>query len=405
MTTHDHIFEVVIIGSGGAGCAAAIEAVALTPNVLLLTKSRLVESRTSMAQGGIQAAFGENDTEQNHYEDTLKAGSYKANPDLVKILTSSARDTILWLESIGVRFDKEGDRFVLKQAAGLSAPRILSCGDTAGRGIVKALIEQVLELSIPCKENTSVLNLKKIGNLFELSVFELDTGNNNLLKAKAVILATGGALPAEKKAGMTAIDPSVDGLVLAKDLGAHVVHPDLMQYHPTGILFPRELRRKPLPETMRGCGAVLLNKDRQEFVDSLLPRNDLTQAIIQECKKGNGVQVEDVQGVWLDTPRIDLVNGSGYTAANFPAVYAGFLEQGHDLTKAPALVYPILHYTLGGVEIDVNCESTVKGFFAAGETTWGVHGMDRLMGNSLLDIFVFGRIAGKRAALYAQQLE
>lgn len=395
-----HTYDIIIIGSGGAGCAAAIEAIRVTANLLLITRSHLADSRTSLAQGGIQAAFGEGDSADNHFDDTIKAGGYKANPALVKILASSARETIQWLESIGVKFDKNGDRFVLKHAAGLSAPRILSCGDAAGKGIVKSLVQEVERLNIPFAEKIGVREIRKNGDLFCLDVYDGKNGGNKTLLAKAVILATGGAMPAEKRSGL-AVDDIPDGICLAQQVGAKVVHPDLMQYHPTGILFPVEMRRRPLPETMRGCGAVLLNSRGEEFVDSLLGRNELTQAIIKECKKGNGVQADGLQGVWVDTPRIDKINGAGFTQKNFPTMHATFLQHGHDLTAAPVLVYPILHYTLGGVEIDTNCESSVEGFFAAGETTWGIHGMDRLMGNSLLDIFVFGRLAGKQAASFA----
>ncbi|MCB1085946.1 MAG: FAD-binding protein [Verrucomicrobiae bacterium] len=221
---------------------------------------------------------------------------------------------------------------------------------------------------------------------------------------RTVVLATGGAMPEERSAGLVeeGLANMPDGLDLAARLGARVVMPDLVQYHPTGILLPKALRRKRLPETMRGAGARFLNREGEAFVDPLLTRNDLTQAIIEECQKGLGVETDDGrQGVWLDTPRIDQVNGAGYLREHFPTFHALFLEHGHDLTVDPVLVFPILHYTLGGVEIGPHAETAVPGLFAAGETTWGVHGMERLMGNSLLDIFVFGRIAGRSAAAKA----
>jgi aspartate oxidase len=172
-----------------------------------------------------------------------------------------------------------------------------------------------------------------------------------------------------------------------------------VQYHPTGVILPSALRRVRLPETMRGNGAVLLDRHGEEFADSLMTRNALTQAIVEQCRIGNGVDTADGRrGVWLDTPRMDRLHGAGFTAERYPTFLQMFREQDHDLCTQPVLVYPVLHYSLGGVKLDERCETTVPGCFAAGEVTWGVHGKERLMGNSLLEIFVFGRIAGRNAA-------
>ena len=395
------IHDVVILGAGGAGCAAAIEASRITSSLLLVSNASFQDSKTHQAQGGIQAAFGKNDSPDKHCEDTLKTGQYASDPKLVRILADSARETIHWLESLGVKFNEKDGDYVLQTAAGLSEPRVLSVGDMAGKGIVAALIAETQRLKIPVLEHAAAHALSKEGQLFRLVLRQLGSSEELVLRARCVVIATGGFMPREKAGGYA--DPgrsqTPDGVTLAESLGAVVVCPDLVQYHPTGVLQPRELRRLRLPETMRSAGAVLLNRHGKEFANSLMTRNDLTQAIVEECHSGNGVDAEDgLRGVWLDTPRMDRVNGSGFTRERFSTFVQTFLEHGHDLTKQPVLVYPVLHYSLGGIKINEHCESTVAGCFAAGEVTWGVHGKERLMGNSLLDIFVFGRIAGRSAA-------
>ena len=400
-------FDLVIIGTGGAGISAAMEAHKKGISTLLISKGNFNDSKTARAQGGIQAAIYKEDSPDIHLEDTLKAGKYKNNRNLVKILTQSAKPTIDWLVNIGVEFDREGENFKLKNAAGLTFPRVLSCGDSTGNKIINPLKKQVQALNIPVWEMTAVTKIEKIDNRkFHLKLLQKD--NKVLsLNCKSVIIATGGIFPKEKKAGLVQKVGGFevpDGIELAKQIGAKIESPNLMQYHPTGVIQPKKLRRERLPETMRGAGARLFNKDGKEFANALTTRNDLTQLIVEECKQGRGVKTSDGRvGVWLNTPDIDQINGDGYLEKTFPKFYNLFLEEKHNLNKTPVLIYPIVHYSLGGICIDANAETSVKGVFAAGETTYGVHGEDRLMGNSLLDIFVFGRIAGKSASDYINE--
>lgn len=392
----------LIVGSGGAGCAAAIEASAFTKKILIVTKNLADNSKTQRAQGGIQAAISEEDSPELHFADTLKAGNYKNDKAIVKKLTSSAPETIEWLEKIGVRFDRlPSGAFKLKGAAGLSKPRVLSCGDSTGNRIVGPLLTHVKKMGLELREFALVKNIQKVENHFEILIsFK---GVEEKVLSKTVIIATGGLLPKEKRAGLKLKDHEYapDGVELAKQLGATVKNVDLLQYHPTGIILPKPLRRMRLPEPMRACGAKFLDKDLNPFVDSLITRNKLTNEIVALCEKGKGVETKDgYRGVWLSTPEIDRINGEGYTKENFPKFYNAFMEHDHDLTKHNVLVYPIVHYSLGGICIDEKTATSVEGLFAAGETTYGVHGEDRLMGNSLLDIFVFGRVAGNSAINY-----
>ncbi|MCB1076359.1 MAG: FAD-dependent oxidoreductase, partial [Verrucomicrobiae bacterium] len=328
-------WDVVVVGSGGAGCAAAIEAKQAGARVLMITKSSLLDSKTARAQGGIQAAVGDGDSPERHFEDTWKAGKEMGNEALVRILSERAPETVKWLEEMGVAFDRDESGYRLMSAAGLSHPRVLTCGDTAGRGIAEAVLRRVEALNIPIWHETGLTDLASVPRGFRLTLKQQGRVSDPTLLTRTVVLATGGAMPEERSAGLVeeGLANMPDGLDLAARLGARVVMPDLVQYHPTGILLPKALRRKRLPETMRGAGARFLNREGEAFVDPLLTRNDLTQAIIEECQKGLGVETDDGrQGVWLDTPRIDQVKGAGYLREHFPTFHALFLEHGNDLT-------------------------------------------------------------------------
>lgn len=405
--TNKTTFDVIILGSGGAGCSAALEAIAEVENVLLLTRDRFLNSKTARAQGGIQTAISVHDSIEHHFQDTMKAGEYANSEELVRVLTEKSASVVTWLENLGVKFDQKDGTYKLQNAAGLSFPRILSCGDESGNLLMKPLMQAVQQSNVLVSEYAAVYKLHKNNEIYTVDVQDTQTGEKFSYSGYSVIIAAGGAIPAEKKAGMSLPggDKVPDSLQLAEHLGAKVINPDLVQYHPTGIIQPAKLRRKPVPEVMRAAGANLLNSNLELFTDPMLTRKKLCDAIIKECEEGRCVETEDGhKGVWLDTPAIDKLKGSGYTSKNFSKLYNNMLEHGHDITQSPILVFPIAHYSLGGIQIDQHTSTNIKGLFAAGESTWGVHGKDRLMGNSLLEIFVFGRIAGQEAARLANQI-
>ncbi|MGB0684435.1 MAG: FAD-dependent oxidoreductase [Magnetovibrionaceae bacterium] len=405
LAADDHI-PLLVVGAGGAGCAAALEAKQAGIDVVIVTKADALDSKTARSQGGVQAALGPGDSAQTHFQDTISAGNSKNNPELVRLMVEQAPQIVAWLEGLGVAFDRNDQGYVLKQAAGLTHPRVLGCGDETGRRIIAPLLEAVERAEIPLFEQTAVetLRAKTTAEGTTGFVVELHQEAGRFeITADSVILATGGLIPRERRAGMVFEGPSAapDGAELGQEIGADLINPDLSQMHPTGVISPEPLRREVLPETVRGLGANLLNRHREPFTDPLATRQKLTDAIVRECEAGNGVETPDGrQGVWLTTPDVDRINGPGTLAETIPRLYSVFREYGVDLSSEPVLVYPVLHYSLGGLVINQNAETTVPGLFAAGEVTWGVHGEDRLMGNSLTDIFVFGRRAGVCAARY-----
>lgn len=401
-------YDVLVIGSGGAGCSAALKARQLGASVCLLTRSEFLDSKTSRAQGGIQAPLAKGDSADNLYEDALKAGERQNEKPLTRILADQAASTIEWLIEIGIKFDRDSDGKLLQRgAAGLSYDRVLSCGDASGNRIMQPLIKAVKSTDIDLYEYRTVENIEPEKGEWKVHSFDPRDGQEYVFNTKSVILATGGAMPKERQAGLEFIGNRLppDSILLANRIGLNVENPELTQFHPTGILLPAPMRRRPIPELARSVGAKLLNVHNQVFVDSLLTRKKLCAAIVEECSIGNGVKTDDGRiGVWLDTPAIDREQDKGYTAHHFKNVYEKMLSHGHDMTTDMVLVYPIAHYTIGGIKIDVNCATNKAGIYAAGEATWGVHGNDRLMGNSLLEIFVFGRIAGEQAANRARNV-
>lgn len=407
-------YDLIVVGSGGAGCAAALEASKLGCSTLLLTNGTLENSKSWRAQSGLQAVFHPEDRIEYHIEDTIIAGQGAAKTKLVEILANEAPSAVLWLEKIGVKFDKNLDgSFLLKTVGGARFPRVLGAGAQSGVNIMMAVLEEVKRNKIQIFENAPVRKISII-DLSQKNVtstgFEIVTDNEKLgtIKCKSVVLATGSLVPKSISAGIAAAENDKmnlpDAVDLASGLGAEVCGAELMQYHPTGVVWPEQLRRERLPETMRSEGAKLINKYGEEFVDEALTRKNVTDAIIAECENERGlISQSGHKGVLLTTPDLEKKNGSGFIENKYPTFFNKFMEIGFDLRRKPVMVFPILHYSLGGLVVDESAMTTVGGLFAAGENTWGIHGKERIAGNSLTDIFVFGRRAGKSAGRWASK--
>jgi len=402
--------DVLIIGGGGAGCSAAITADNAGARVLIATKLRLGDANTMMAQGGIQAADRENDSPAIHYVDVIGGGHFANTPDLVEALVTDAPEALAWLEDLGTIFDKNSDGSMKTiHGGGTSRRRMHTARDYTGAEIMRTLRDEVrsrdgiglLEFS-PAVE--SLTDAK--GEVTGAVLLNLNLNRYSVVRAKTVIIATGGSgrlhyqgFPTSNHYGATG-----DGLVLAYRAGAHLAFMDTMQYHPTGAAYPQQILGQLVTEKVRSIGAQLVNSEGEQFIFPLETRDVVASAIIRECQNGKCVTTPAaVQGVWLDTPMIEIRRGAGTVKRELPAMVRQFGRHGIDISKEPMLVYPTLHYQNGGVEITADCATNVTGLLVAGEASGGVHGRNRLMGNSLLDVVVFGRRAGVAAAKLAEE--
>jgi succinate dehydrogenase/fumarate reductase flavoprotein subunit len=396
----DYEVDVLVIGGGGAGASAALLAQENEANVLLATKLRLGDCNTVGAQAGTQAADRPQDSPAQHYLDTVGGGHFCNIPELVEALVKDAPSVIKWLENLGVNWDKNPDGSMHELSGG---------GASTGLEEMRVLRDELRNRGINHVEFSPAVELltDDVGQVCGAVLVNLETSELTIVKAKAVVLATGGmgrlhiqAFPTTNHYGATA-----DGLVLAYRAGAQLVFMDTMQYHPTGAAYPMQILGQLVTEKVRTLGAQLVNADGIQFVMPLEPRDVVAAAIIRECtERGKGMQTPTGQlGVWLDSPMIDLIRGGGTVARELPAMVRQFGRYGIDIAKEPMLIYPTLHYQNGGIKINADGATTVPGLFAAGECEGGVHGRNRLIGNSTLDIFVFGRRAGRMAAHWSRQ--
>ncbi len=406
--------DVLIIGGGGAGSAAALMAQENGAKVVLVTKLRHGDANTMMAQGGIQAADKENDSPALHYLDVIGGGHYANDPDLVEALVMDAPKVIRWLESLGCMFDKMPDGTMITiHGGGTCRKRMHAARDYSGAEIMRTLRDEVRNRSqdIFVLEFTAAVELvlddrdQCVGAV----LYNMETEQYLVARARCTILATGGSgrLHYQGFATTNHYGATGDGLVLAYRAGAHLREIDTMQYHPTGAAFPEQILGFLVTEKVRGLGAQVLNVDGVQFVNPRETRDVESAAIIRECKeRGKGVRTPSgFQGVWLDSPMIEIIHGPGTVKRELPAMVRQFIRFGVDITKEPMLVYPTLHYQNGGIKIDVNCATEIPNLYAAGEVSGGIHGRNRLMGNSLLDVCVFGRRAGIAAARRAREVQ
>lgn len=407
----DYDVDVLVVGGGGAGASAALLAHEAGANVLLTTKLRFGDSNTVMAQGGIQGADKANDSPAIHYIDVMGGGHYSNIPELVKALVTDAPQVIKWLEELGVMFDKEEDGTMkTNHGGGTSKKRMHSARDYTGAEIMRTLRDEVLCRGINVVEFSPVVELlmDEKGRAAGAVLMNFETGEYHIVKAKTVIIATGGLgrLHTQKFPTSNHYGATADGLVLAYRAGAKLGFMDTIQYHPTGASYPEQIEGFLITEKVRGLGATPLNIDGETFVYHLETRDVEASAIIRECALGKGITTPGgMKGVWLDSPMIDLIHGEGTIERELPAMLRQFARFGVDIRKDPILVYPTLHYQNGGILINDKCECSVENLYVAGEAAGGVHGRNRLMGNSLLDILVLGRRAGKNAAKKAKEID
>ncbi len=405
--------DLLVIGAGGAGTSAALMAQERGAKVLIATKLRHGDANTMMAEGGIQAADkNDKDSVYYHYLDVVGGGHFNNVPELVQTLVAEAPRVIAWLESLGCMFTKFPDgRMRSLHGGGTCRKRMHYAADITGAEIMRTLRDearnriadiQILEFS-PAVE----LILNDLGHCAGAVLYNLETEEYFVVKAKAVVMATGGSGRLHMQNFMTTnhYGATGDGLVLGYRAGVGVCFLHTVQYHPTGVVFPEQMEGILITEKFRGLGANVLNIDGEQFVNEREPRDVESACFIRECQEvGKGIPTPNGKvAIWLDSPIIDIIEGEGTVKREFPGKHILFKRHGIDIAKEPMLVYPTLHYQNGGLVYNNKCETVVPGFFVAGEVGGGVHGENRLMGNSLLDVCVFGRIAGKSAALYIKE--
>jgi len=402
--------DVLVIGAGSAGMSSAITAAKNGSNVLIITKLRLGDSNSMMAQGGIQAADQKDDSPSMHYLDVMGGGHFDNKPELVEALVNDAPESIQWLENLGVMFDKnpDGSMFV-KPGGGTSRSRMHSTRDYTGAGICRVLRDEVYNLPDKIKyiEYTAIVELilNKKGHAVGAIAYHLDTKQYSIIKAKSIIISTGGfgRLHIENFETTNHYGATADGLMLAYRAGAKLLYMDSVQYHPTGAVFPEQIVGFLCTEKIRTLGAQPVNRNGELFVYPLEPRDIEASSFIRETINDLGVKTPSgLKGVWLDSPLIEEIEGEGTIEKMLPAMLRQYKRFGIDIRKYPMLVYPTLHYQNGGVEINEKTETSIEGLYVAGEASGGVHGRNRLMGNSQLDIIVFGRRAGLNASQRAK---
>ena len=437
-TTYEH--DVLVIGAGGAGLRTAIEASTAGVSVGLICKSLLGKAHTVMAEGGMAAAMGNVDDRDNwkvHFTDTMRGGQYVNNWRMAELHAKEAPDRVRELEAWGAVFDRTKDGKILQRNfGGHRYPRLAHVGDRTGLELIRTLQDHGIHQGTEVYMEVTVLSLLKDGDrVVGCLAYEREHGRFRVFKAKAVILATGG-LGRAYKITSNSWEGTGDGHALAYDAGAELIDMEFIQFHPTGMVWPPSVRGILVTEGVRGEGGILKNSEGERFMfddipdnykdqtadtpeegwryvtgdkdarrpPELLTRDHVARCIVREVKEGRG---SPHGGVFLDIAWIKekIQNAPEHIKKKLPSMYHQFKQLANlDITTTPMEVGPTTHYVMGGVRVDSDTQaSTVPGLFAAGECAAGINGANRLGGNSLSDLIVFGKRAGEYAAIFAKE--
>ena len=436
--THEH--DVLVIGAGGAGLRAAIEASAAGVRVALVCKSLLGKAHTVMAEGGIAAALANVDERDNwkvHFADTMRGGQYVNQWRMAELHAKEAPDRVRELEAWGAVFDRTNDgRILQRHFGGHKYPRLAHVGDRTGLEMIRTLQDHGVHQGIDVYMEHTILSLFKDGDrVVGAFGYERERGRFKIFRAKAVVLATGGIGRAYRITS-NSWEYTGDGHALAYDAGAELIDMEFVQFHPTGMVWPPSVMGILVTEGVRGEGGILTNKDGRRFMfdaipenyraqtaeneeegwrycqgskdarrpPELLTRDHVSRCIVQEIKEGRG---SPHGGVYLDISWIKqkLPNAAEHIKRKLPSMYHQFKQLADiDITERPMEVGPTTHYIMGGVRVDPDTQmSRIAGLFAAGECAAGINGANRLGGNSLSDLLVFGKRAGEFAAKFAKE--
>ena len=433
-------YDVIVVGAGGAGLRAAIEASARGAKTALICKSLLGKAHTVMAEGGMAAALAnvdDRDSWRVHFADTMRGGQYVNNWRMAELHAKEAPDRVRELEAWGAVFDRTPDgRILQRNFGGHRYPRLAHVGDRTGLELIRTLQDRGVHQGIEVHMETTVVRLLKDGErVCGAFAYTRDRGRFLLFRAKAVVLATGGIGKAFRITS-NSWEYTGDGHSLAYHTGADLMDMEFVQFHPTGMVWPPSVRGILVTEAVRGEGGVLRNSEGRRFMfddipenyrsstadnedegwryvtgdknarrpPELLTRDHVARCIVREVRAGRGTPHG---GVYLDIAWIKekVKDGAAHIQRKLPSMYHQFKELGGlDITKEPMEIGPTTHYSMGGVRVDGDTQmSTVPGLFAAGEVAAGLHGANRLGGNSLSDLIVFGKRAGEHAAKWASE--
>ena len=406
---HEH--DVLIIGAGGAGLRAAIEALAQGVRVGVVCKSLLGKAHTVMAEGGIAAAMANVDTSDDwrtHFRDTMRGGKFLNNWRMAQLHAQEAPERVRELEQWGALFDRTENGDILQRAfGGHTFKRLCHVGDRTGLEMIRTLQDRGVHMGIDVYMECTITRLLKDGDRIAGAFgYWREQGRFVVFKAKSVIVCTGGIGKAWKITS-NSWEYTGDGMALAYDAGADLMDMEFVQFHPTGMVWPPGVQGILVTEAVRGEGGILRNKDGERFMERYDPkklelstRDVVARSIYTEVREGRGTEHG---GAFLDISH----KPADYVKRKLPSMYHQFLELADvDITKDPMEVGPTCHYVMGGIRVDAEtAQSSIPGLFAAGEAAVGLHGANRLGGNSLSDLLVFGRRAGLAAAEHARRTE
>jgi succinate dehydrogenase flavoprotein subunit len=405
--THEH--DVLVIGAGGAGLRATVEAASQGVSVGVVTKSLLGKAHTVMAEGGVAAAMAnvdQADSWQTHFKDTMAGGKMLNNWRMAQLHAQQSPDRVYELEQWGALFDRTPDGKILQRAfGGHTYRRLAHVGDRTGLELIRTMQDRAVQQGVPVYMECAITHLLKDGGRVSGAVgYWRETGRFVVFKAKAIVLATGGVGKAFKITS-NSWEYTSDGIGMAYKSGAELIDMEFVQFHPTGMVWPPGVKGLLVTEAVRGEGGLLRNNKGERFMEKYDPkrmelstRDLVSRSIYTEVKEGRGTEHG---GVFLDVSHLPAET----VKKKLPSMYHQFKELADvDITKGPMEVGPTTHYMMGGVRVDADSgATTVPGLFAAGEVSGGMHGANRLGGNSLSDLLVFGKLSGQGASDFAKK--